>query len=166
MAADLCEELGVADRCHLSRIQLGIPPLNFFVIWTERHVGESVQQESHEPLPIFFGKFFRLFLDFCKLNHDGRRVSPAQDPCNLEFGCHVHPKEWIGYSHPMNIEVEQEEDGRWIAAAPAIPGALAYGGTQTEAISKVEALVLRILADRLDQGETAPELDKVFTVAA
>ena len=64
MAADLCEELGVADRCHLSRIQLGIPPLNFFVIWTERHVGESVQQESHEPLPIFFGKFFRLFLDF------------------------------------------------------------------------------------------------------
>lgn len=66
----------------------------------------------------------------------------------------------------MRIEVEQEDDGRWLAEAPEIPGALAYGGTQAEAIAKVEALVLRILADRLDQGETAPELEKVFTVAA
>lgn len=64
------------------------------------------------------------------------------------------------------IEVEQECDGRWIAEAPAIPGALAYGVTQAEAIAKVEALVLRILADRLDHGEMAPELEKVFTVAA
>jgi predicted RNase H-like HicB family nuclease len=66
----------------------------------------------------------------------------------------------------MMIEVEQEYDGRWIAEAPAIPGALAYGVTQAEAIAKVEALVLRILADRLDHGEMAPELEKVFTVAA
>jgi predicted RNase H-like HicB family nuclease len=66
----------------------------------------------------------------------------------------------------MTIELEQEEDGRWIAEAPQIPGALAYGDTQREAISKVESLVLRILADRLDHGEMAPELEKVFTVAA
>ena len=66
----------------------------------------------------------------------------------------------------MRIELEQEEDGRWIAEAPQIPGALAYGDTQREAISKVESLVLRILADRLDHGEMAPELEKVFTVAA
>ena len=44
----------------------------------------------------------------------------------------------------MTIELEQEEDGRWIAEAPQIPGALAYGDTQREAISKVESLVLRI----------------------
>ncbi len=66
----------------------------------------------------------------------------------------------------MKIEWEQEDDGRWIAEAPAIPGALAYGITKTEAISKVEALVLRILADRLEQGEATPELEEVFTVAA
>jgi predicted RNase H-like HicB family nuclease len=74
--------------------------------------------------------------------------------------------DWIGYTRRMTIELEQEDDGRWIAEAPQIPGALAYGGTQAEAISKVEALVLRILADRLDHGEIAPELEKVFTVAA
>jgi predicted RNase H-like HicB family nuclease len=73
---------------------------------------------------------------------------------------------WVGYAHRMTIEVEQEDDGRWIAEAPLIPGAMAYGATQAEAVMKVEALVLRILADRLDHGEVAPELEKVFTVAA
>jgi len=66
----------------------------------------------------------------------------------------------------MTIELEQEDDGRRIAEAPEIPGALAYGDTQSEAISRVEALVLRIFADRLDHGGMAPELEKVFTVAA
>ena len=66
----------------------------------------------------------------------------------------------------MRIEVDQEEDGRWIAEAPQIPGGLAYGESKEAAISKVEALVLRILADRLENGEQAPELNKVFTVAA
>ncbi len=66
----------------------------------------------------------------------------------------------------MTVEVEQETDGRWIAEIPAIPGAMVYGGTKSEAVSKVEALVLRILADRLDHGEEAPELEEVFTVAA
>ena len=66
----------------------------------------------------------------------------------------------------MRIEVEQETDGRWLAEAPSIPGGLAYGRSKEGAISKVESLVLRILADRLENGEPAPELDKVFTVAA
>ena len=66
----------------------------------------------------------------------------------------------------MNIEVEQETDGRWIAEVPAIAGALAYGDTRGAAVAKVEALVLRILADRLDHGESAVELEEVFTVDA
>jgi predicted RNase H-like HicB family nuclease len=66
----------------------------------------------------------------------------------------------------MNVEVELEDDGRWIAEVPEIPGAMVYGATRDEAISRVEALILRILADRLDNGEAAPELEKVFTVAA
>ena len=48
----------------------------------------------------------------------------------------------------MKVEVEREEDGRWLAEVPTIPGALVYGTSRTEAISRVEALVLRVLADK------------------
>jgi predicted RNase H-like HicB family nuclease len=65
----------------------------------------------------------------------------------------------------MRLEVEQEEDGRWLAEAVALPGALAYGASRPEAIAKVEALVLRVLADRLDHGERAPDLDLLFSAA-
>lgn len=50
----------------------------------------------------------------------------------------------------MRVEVESESDGRFIAEVPEIPGAMVYGTTAQEAISKVEALALRILADPLD----------------
>jgi len=57
----------------------------------------------------------------------------------------------------MMIETEQEKDNRWIAEIPSIPGALAYGQHRQEAVSRVETLVLRILADRLEHGEIASE---------
>jgi predicted RNase H-like HicB family nuclease len=66
----------------------------------------------------------------------------------------------------MKIELEQKADGRWIAEVAGIPGALAYGETRDDAVARVEALTLRILADRLEQGEDAPELESVFTFAA
>ena len=66
----------------------------------------------------------------------------------------------------MRVEIEREDDGRWIAEVPTLPGAMAYGSSKAEAISKVEALVLRVLADRLEHGEEAPEVSHVFTVAA
>ena len=66
----------------------------------------------------------------------------------------------------MIVEVEVEEDGRWIAEVPALPGAMAYGSSRAAAVAKVEALVLRILADRVENGEDAPELEAVFTLAA
>ncbi len=53
----------------------------------------------------------------------------------------------------FNVEIEQEVDGRWIAEVPDLPGALAYGQTPDEATVKVQALALRILADRLEHGE-------------
>ncbi len=56
----------------------------------------------------------------------------------------------------FTIETEQEEDGRWLAEVLEIPGALAYGQTVDEAIAKVQALSLRVLADRLEHGEAAP----------
>ena len=58
------------------------------------------------------------------------------------------------------------EDGRWIADVPDLPGVMAYGQTREDAISRVQALALRVLADRLDHGETIPELAQVFAVPA
>jgi predicted RNase H-like HicB family nuclease len=62
-----------------------------------------------------------------------------------------HP---IGNSQ-MNykIEIEQEEDGRYIAEIVELPGVLVYGNSQQEAMAKVQALALRVLADQLEQGE-------------
>ncbi|MBY0528266.1 MAG: type II toxin-antitoxin system HicB family antitoxin [Gemmataceae bacterium] len=66
----------------------------------------------------------------------------------------------------LTIEVEQETDGRWLAEVPELPGVLAYGQTRPEAISRVQALALRVIADRLDHGEPVPELGHVFAVPA
>ena len=65
----------------------------------------------------------------------------------------------------LAVETEQETDGRWIAEIPQIPGALAYGADRREAIARVEALALRVLADRLEHGEMPRELEEVFSVA-
>jgi predicted RNase H-like HicB family nuclease len=53
----------------------------------------------------------------------------------------------------LAIEVDREADGRWIAEVTGLPGVLAYGRTHDEAVARVEALALRMLADRLEQGE-------------
>ena len=66
----------------------------------------------------------------------------------------------------MNIEIEREEDGRWIAEVPDLPGVMAYGETQEDAISRVQALSLRVMADRHEHGEEIPELRGVFAVSA
>jgi predicted RNase H-like HicB family nuclease len=65
----------------------------------------------------------------------------------------------------MMIELEQEVDGRWMAEIDVLPGALAYGATRDEAARKVEALALRILAERLENGENVPALSETFAVA-
>ena len=66
----------------------------------------------------------------------------------------------------MIIEIEREEDGRWIAEVPELPGVMTYGQSRQEAISKVESLALRVLADRLEHGEDIPELRNIFAVPA
>jgi predicted RNase H-like HicB family nuclease len=66
----------------------------------------------------------------------------------------------------LRIESEKEEDGRWIAEVPALPGVLAYGTTKAEVDAKVKALALRVIADRLENGEQLPsELASVFEAA-
>ena len=66
----------------------------------------------------------------------------------------------------MKIEIEQEVDGRWIAEAPELPGVMAYGATQAEAVCRVKVLALRTMADRLEHGEDLPELGSVFAIAS
>lgn len=66
----------------------------------------------------------------------------------------------------MTIEVEQEEDGRWLSEVPELAGVMAYGQTRREAIARVQALALRVLADRLEHGEPVPEMASVFSVAS
>ena len=65
----------------------------------------------------------------------------------------------------LRISFEQEDDGRWIAEISELPGVMAYGATRDEAKAKVEALALRTLADRLEHGETIPELGELFVAA-
>jgi predicted RNase H-like HicB family nuclease len=62
------------------------------------------------------------------------------------------------------IEIEREDDGRWIAEVPALPGVLVYGTDREDAIHRAEALALRVLADKIDHGEDVPDLDSVFSV--
>lgn len=66
----------------------------------------------------------------------------------------------------MKIEIDREEDGRWIAEIPELPGVTVYGDTRKQAIAKAEALALRVLADRLEHDEEIPELKEVFAISA
>lgn len=56
----------------------------------------------------------------------------------------------------LPIELDRENDGRWIAEVPALPGVICYGASRDEAIASAKALALRVLADRIEHGEELP----------
>jgi len=58
----------------------------------------------------------------------------------------------------FKVELEREDDGRWLAEVLELPGVLAYGESQEAALARVQALALRVIAERLDHGEAGPEL--------
>ena len=66
----------------------------------------------------------------------------------------------------MRIEVQREEDQCWLAEVLNLPGVMAYGETRDQAVARAEALALRVIADRIDHGESIPELDDLFVVSA
>jgi predicted RNase H-like HicB family nuclease len=67
----------------------------------------------------------------------------------------------------LKIELEQEEDGRWIGEVPTLPGVMAYGQKKAAAMAAVQVLALRAMADRLEHNESVPEeLLNVSFVAA
>jgi predicted RNase H-like HicB family nuclease len=64
------------------------------------------------------------------------------------------------------MELEQEANGRWIAEVMELPGVMAYGKTREEAIANVQALTLRVLADRIEHGEPVPAVNRAFSVVS
>ncbi len=66
----------------------------------------------------------------------------------------------------LKIELEREDDGRWMAEVPELPGVITYGKDRGDALVQVQALALRVLADRLEHGEAAPDLLSVTFKAA
>jgi predicted RNase H-like HicB family nuclease len=67
--------------------------------------------------------------------------------------------------HPLRIELEREEDGRLLASVPKLPGVMAYGKTEEEAIRKVKAVALQILADMIESSEEVPDSLRVLFAA-
>ncbi len=108
------------------------------------------------------------------------RADVRQLPVNPSRTRFIRPARWLGdiktvprasngltesLKMKLRIEAEQEEDGRWLAEIPALPGVMVYGQTREEAIVRVKALALRTIADRLEHGEAVPETAEAFTVS-
>ncbi len=66
----------------------------------------------------------------------------------------------------FTIEIEREDDGRWLAEVPGLPGAMTYGQSRDEAVARVQALALRVIAERLEHRETPAEFLNVTFKAA
>jgi predicted RNase H-like HicB family nuclease len=66
---------------------------------------------------------------------------------------------------PIRVEVEREHDGRMLASVPELPGVMAYGVTAEEAIRKVKAIALQVLADMVESGDEVPEPLRVLFAA-
>ena len=76
------------------------------------------------------------------------------------------PDRWYISTVTFTIELEREDDGRWLAEVPALAGVLCYGQDRNEAVARVQALALRVIAERLEHGEAPAELLNVSFEAA
>jgi predicted RNase H-like HicB family nuclease len=66
---------------------------------------------------------------------------------------------------PLQVEVELEEDGRYLASVPELPGVMAYGETEESALRKAKAIALQVLADMIENGEELPQPLRVLFAA-
>ncbi len=83
-----------------------------------------------------------------------------------EAGVHESTTAPLASLSPLKIEIEQEEDGRWLADVIDIPGVMAYGASPEEAAKAAKALALHAIADRLEHGEPIPGvLDRLFATS-
>ena len=73
---------------------------------------------------------------------------------------------WYSTDVVFSIEIEREDDGRWLAEVPALAGVMCYGADRDEAVARVQALALRVIAERLEHRETPAEFLNVTFQAA
>lgn len=66
---------------------------------------------------------------------------------------------------PIRVEIEHETDGRFLASVPDLPGVMAYGETEEQAVRKVKSIALQVLADMIADGEDVPEPLKALFAA-
>jgi predicted RNase H-like HicB family nuclease len=66
---------------------------------------------------------------------------------------------------PLQVEIEREEDGRYLASLPDLPGVMAYGETEEFALRKAKAIALQVLADMIENGEELPQPLRVLFAA-
>jgi predicted RNase H-like HicB family nuclease len=66
---------------------------------------------------------------------------------------------------PIRVEVEREQDGRILASVPDLPGVMAYGASEEEAVRKVKSIALQVLADMIESGEEVPAPLRVLFAA-
>ncbi len=66
---------------------------------------------------------------------------------------------------PIRVELEREEDGRFLASVPDLPGVMAYAASKEEAVRKVKSVALQVLADMIESGEDVPDPLKVLFAA-
>ena len=66
---------------------------------------------------------------------------------------------------PIRVEIEREDDDRILASVPELPGVMAYGSTEEEAVRKVKSIALQVLADMIESGEDVPSPLKVLFAA-
>jgi predicted RNase H-like HicB family nuclease len=83
----------------------------------------------------------------------------------LTAGGSVRIKAEMVEIQPIRVEIEREEDGRILASVPDLPGVMAYGSTEDEAVRRVKAIALQVLADMIESGENVPEPLKALFAA-
>ena len=66
---------------------------------------------------------------------------------------------------PLRVQVEREEDGRFLASVPDLPGVMAYGELEDAAVRKVKTIALQVLADMIESGDEVPEPLKALFAA-
>ena len=86
-------------------------------------------------------------------------------PLNRTVRHLVNERRKMSIAMNFEIECEREDDGRWLAEVPQLPGVLAYGDSANDAMAKAQILALRVLAERLENSETGPQAI-TFSIAA
>jgi predicted RNase H-like HicB family nuclease len=87
-------------------------------------------------------------------------------PAPAPFTCWTAGPDGTVFGVVFSIEIDREDDGRWIAEVPALPGVMCYGADRDEAVARVQALALRVIAERLEQREAPAEFLNVTFQAA